>query len=245
MFYNSNPPPTRTCRVCMMKYNYIINDIASETTPLIYGPTKKKRCTDGHAVFFLGTLTFLLFLGMTIGFRLLIVEYREAEPSYVISLASRHNWRAVRVDKNEDLAPPCNKLILVFTNSPTCYDQQNCTKEIRSLQERSLRENDRDLPYNFIIANDDRIYEGRGWHYAPDISPYSDNSTLAFAFLGYPGVTNLTSTQKDQLIILVNLAISHHKLHHCFRVMTRPEEKPQLQEVTDRIQETILDTACG
>lgn len=68
---------------------------------------------------------------------------------------------------------------------------------------------------------------------------------LFLVFLGYSGKTNLTLTQKDQLTILVNLSISHHKLQNCFTMLTRPEEKQHLQEVTDLVQETILKPACA
>ncbi|XP_045463930.1 peptidoglycan-recognition protein 1-like isoform X2 [Harmonia axyridis] len=240
----SSSQPSSTCRICMDKYQQIINGCATETTPLIFRRReRRKRCTDRYEYLFLGILIFILFSGMTIGFYLLMVEKREIEPAHVVLLADRENWDAADVENHEYLNVPSKKLILVFTNTPNCYDQPNCTKEVHKMQEESLRNNKTDIPYNFLLAEDTRIYEGRGWKYAPDISPYSDNSTLAFAFLGIPGKTDVSALE-EQLFVLINLSISHHKLKRCFRVLTRPEESPHLKEITDRIQSTFWNTKC-
>ncbi|XP_017136675.1 peptidoglycan-recognition protein LF isoform X1 [Drosophila miranda] len=59
---------------------------------------------------------------------------------------------------------PVNSVRFVLTASPACHTQAGCVFQVRLLQTFHIESSGyTDINYNFVIAGDTNIYEGRGW----------------------------------------------------------------------------------
>ncbi|RVE49606.1 hypothetical protein evm_005738 [Chilo suppressalis] len=81
-------------------------------------------------------------------------------------LISRDQWLAQEYLSSylpEEFSPV--KLVLVqHTAGAECDTFDRCAAEVRNLQNYFLTHYKYDIPYNFVIGNDGRVYEGRGWN---------------------------------------------------------------------------------
>ncbi|CAH4038513.1 unnamed protein product [Pieris brassicae] len=84
-----------------------------------------------------------------------------------------HEWRITRemwlarpynYTHTLDTFEPLMLVIFQHTVSPQCSLFKNCAAELRNLQGYFISHYDYDIPYNFLIGNDGRVYEGRGWN---------------------------------------------------------------------------------
>ncbi|KAL3275956.1 hypothetical protein HHI36_020690 [Cryptolaemus montrouzieri] len=241
MNISRNPEMTGPCRACLAQIQNP-SMLVNEYTPLIYRPQPPR--SSRFAVLLFGLLMLILCFGFTIGFYLITVETRDIQAQDVIMFSSRHNWKAENAVNTQHLHQPCKNIMLLFTNSTPCFDYRSCSLEMRNLQKSHMRSNHSDLLYNFVIANDNRIYEGRGWKYVPDLPGNTDNDTISVAFLGYPGISKPTAEEINQMMLLINFSITNHKLIHCFNIFTKPEELNYLEDIISRIREDFIHTRC-
>ncbi|KAK9880857.1 hypothetical protein WA026_013182 [Henosepilachna vigintioctopunctata] len=242
---SSRVPLRDPCPFCLIRIQNSTENIINENSPLIQRRPIRETVDSKWGTLLFGLLIFILFFGCTIGFYLIGVETGEIEPHDVLLYSSRYNWKAENAQSNIDLALPCRNLLLLYTNSSPCFEYNDCEKEIKNLQKQHMQSNHSDILYNFIIAGDDRIFEGRGWKYASDVPGYNDNGTFSVALLGFPGDHDPTDAELDQLILLINLLIANHKLIHCFEVITKPEEEEFFSTVINQIQRTFIETRCS
>lgn len=79
---------------------------------------------------------------------------------------------------------PIQRILLLPSNTTECWNELECLKELRNLQKEHVEMlNDTDVPYNFMLAGDNRIYEGRGWNCSSSYE-HSGVKLLTIAFLG-------------------------------------------------------------
>ncbi|KPI96213.1 Peptidoglycan-recognition protein SA [Papilio xuthus] len=78
---------------------------------------------------------------------------------------SREMWLARPFDNNgtTKLFDPLKLVVIQHTVSPMCERFILCAAELRNMQSWFIAQSHYDIPYNFIIGNDGRVYEGRGW----------------------------------------------------------------------------------
>lgn len=53
-----------------------------------------------------------------------------------------------------------------------------------TLQFRANQTNGSDVPFNFLIANDGQVYEGRGWKHQSGFVEIPQNSSITVGFMG-------------------------------------------------------------
>ncbi|KAL7027119.1 hypothetical protein ACKWTF_005315 [Chironomus riparius] len=77
-------------------------------------------------------------------------------------IISREQWNAG--DLNRLLVPklimPIKRIIISHTRGQFCVNETNCISTVKSMQTQDSSLDD--IPYNYLIGGDGRIYEGRG-----------------------------------------------------------------------------------
>ncbi|CAG9782076.1 unnamed protein product [Diatraea saccharalis] len=79
---------------------------------------------------------------------------------------SRDMWLAQEHLENSlpDEFKPVKLVVVQHTAGSECYTFDTCATELRNLQGYFLTNLRYDIPYTFLIGNDGRVYEGRGWN---------------------------------------------------------------------------------
>ncbi|XP_026759330.2 peptidoglycan-recognition protein SC1a/b-like isoform X2 [Galleria mellonella] len=79
---------------------------------------------------------------------------------------------------------PIKLVIIQHTVSTECHKFIRCAAEIRNIQSWYLREYNYDIPYNFLVGNDGRIYEGRGWGIVGAHTKFYNRCSVGIGFIG-------------------------------------------------------------
>lgn len=79
------------------------------------------------------------------------------------SFVSRKHWNAEQPRATVELKLPIYRIIIAHTASESCNSELECIKFVQELQRNSTHLDD--IPFNFLIGNDSKIYEGRGFKY--------------------------------------------------------------------------------
>lgn len=81
-----------------------------------------------------------------------------------VFLVSRSEWLAAAPKQTETMRTPVKLVFIHHTALSHCFHFQNCSKEVKQIQDLHMIEKGwSDIGYNFIIGEDGRVYEGRGW----------------------------------------------------------------------------------
>lgn len=80
-------------------------------------------------------------------------------------IVSRAGWGARAAKQWRSISVPLSKVVIHHTETPSCYSKASCAARVRSMQNYHM--NTRkwwDIGYHFIVGEDGRVYEGRGWY---------------------------------------------------------------------------------
>ncbi|XP_063633130.1 uncharacterized protein LOC134804117 isoform X2 [Cydia splendana] len=101
---------------------------------------------------------------------------------------TREDWLARDMTGNNTVArfAPLKLVVVQHTVSPECHRFTNCAAELRNLQNYFLESKHLgyDIPYNFLIGNDGRVYQGRGWNREGAHTLGFNRCSLGVAFIG-------------------------------------------------------------
>ncbi|XP_054259618.1 peptidoglycan-recognition protein SB2-like [Macrosteles quadrilineatus] len=84
-------------------------------------------------------------------------------------IVKRSEWGALPPVKVE-LKPHLTTTVMFTysTRCKPCFDQEKCSKRARNIQKTHMSVGFQDIPYNFLVGGDGRVYEGRGWTVLPE-----------------------------------------------------------------------------
>ncbi|XP_014366543.2 peptidoglycan-recognition protein LF isoform X1 [Papilio machaon] len=99
---------------------------------------------------------------------------------------SREMWLAQPYENNgtTKLFDPLKLVVIQHTVSPRCERFILCAAELRNMQAWFISQYHYDIPYNFIIGNDGRVYEGRGWGIEGAHTLGYNRCSLGLGFIG-------------------------------------------------------------
>lgn len=81
-----------------------------------------------------------------------------------VFLVSRSEWLAAAPKETVTMRTPVQLVFIHHTALSHCFHFQNCSKEVKQIQDlHMIKKGWSDIGYNFIIGEDGRVYEGRGW----------------------------------------------------------------------------------
>ncbi|XP_068570133.1 peptidoglycan recognition protein 5 [Cebidichthys violaceus] len=102
-----------------------------------------------------------------------------------VSIVSRQQWGAVAPKSREALKGSAKKVVIHHTALPRCKDQTECMKRVVSIQRTHMTERGfDDIGYNFLVGEDGKVYEGRGWGVVGAHAKGNNHDSLGIAFMG-------------------------------------------------------------
>ncbi|XP_026738966.1 peptidoglycan recognition protein 1-like isoform X2 [Trichoplusia ni] len=146
----------------------------------------------------------------------------------------RDMWLAPPFDKDEettDRYDPLRLVVIAHTVSPECTRFINCAAELRNLQGYYAKTYGYDLPYNFMIGNDGRVYEARGWNVVGAHTLGFNRCSLGLAFIGdyregLPSYAKVTPLQLQRAKMLLDRGVELGHLHPSYHVVGAKDLKP-------------------
>ncbi|XP_075990725.1 peptidoglycan recognition protein 1-like isoform X2 [Anticarsia gemmatalis] len=126
---------------------------------------------------------------------------------------------------------PLNLVIIAHTVSAECHVFKNCATEMRNLHENHLAEHKYDLPYNFVIGNEGRVYEGRGWNVVGAHTLGYNRCSMGLAFIGdyregSSGYSKVTDLQLQRASMLLAMGVRMGYLDSIFQVVGAKDLDP-------------------
>ncbi|XP_038622785.1 peptidoglycan recognition protein 1 [Tachyglossus aculeatus] len=102
-------------------------------------------------------------------------------------IVSRAQWRAARPRCQKPLRTPVDTAIIHHTAGPACSSSASCQRIVKAIQNfhQGPQRKWCDIGYNFLIGEDGRVYEGRGWKtFGAHAGPSGNGRSLGIALLG-------------------------------------------------------------
>ncbi|XP_006895954.1 PREDICTED: peptidoglycan recognition protein 3 [Elephantulus edwardii] len=110
---------------------------------------------------------------------------RKGPPTDAPAIVSRKDWGARMLTCRAPLAQPVAYVITDQLTGMECQEQNTCSRKLRDLQSHSVYTKGWcDVPYNFLIGDDGRVYEGVGWSIQGLHTQGYNNVSLGIAFFG-------------------------------------------------------------
>ncbi|XP_030400189.1 peptidoglycan recognition protein 1 [Gopherus evgoodei] len=101
------------------------------------------------------------------------------------TIVSRRQWGARPPRSRVPLRTPVPYVIIHHTTGNRCTSQASCSREVKGIQNYHMNtQRWSDIGYNFLIGEDGRVYEGRGWKTMGAHAKKWNHKSLGFSFLG-------------------------------------------------------------
>ncbi|XP_053865727.1 peptidoglycan-recognition protein SC2-like [Malaclemys terrapin pileata] len=101
------------------------------------------------------------------------------------TIITRSQWGARAPTSRTQLSTPVPYVIIHHTAGNPCTSQASCSQVVRGIQNYHMDSNGwSDIGYNFLIGEDGRVYEGRGWSSVGAHAYGWNSNSLGFSFLG-------------------------------------------------------------
>ncbi|KAG8226178.1 hypothetical protein J437_LFUL012353 [Ladona fulva] len=100
-------------------------------------------------------------------------------------LVPREQWSADPPRQTTTLQHPVEHVVVSYTYGEPCSSRYECTEVIKHLQKLDMDGKGWwDILQNFLVAGDNRVYEGRGWDVEGLPKDQYVNGSLLFSFVG-------------------------------------------------------------
>ncbi|KAJ8736949.1 hypothetical protein PYW07_000220 [Mythimna separata] len=119
---------------------------------------------------------------------------------------------------------PLKLVVIAHTVSSECTNFMNCAAEMRVLQSYFIEILGYDMPYNFVIGNDGRVYEARGWNRVGAHTFGYNHCSLGIGFIGdyregLPSYSNVTDLQQLRAKMLLAEGVKRGYLQNDYHVV--------------------------
>jgi len=100
-------------------------------------------------------------------------------------LVTREEWGARPPVAVAVIPNPVNMTFVHHTAGRPCFDKETCMSYIRAIQNFHMDDNGwNDIGYSFLIGEDGRVYEGRGWGVVGSHTLNYNSVAYGFCILG-------------------------------------------------------------
>lgn len=83
------------------------------------------------------------------------------------------------------MSTPVHWAIVHHTVTPSCFNQEDCSYWMRSIQDYHMDSNGwDDIGYSFLVGEDGNLYEGRGWDRVGAHTVGFNDRGIAFSMIG-------------------------------------------------------------
>lgn len=82
-----------------------------------------------------------------------------------LKVVKRNEWGAQQPKEVVSIPLPVEMVFIHHTAMSPCYSIQTCSEEMRKIQDlHMITRGWYDIGYNYLVGEDGRVYEGRGWN---------------------------------------------------------------------------------
>ncbi|KAK2144558.1 hypothetical protein LSH36_747g01010 [Paralvinella palmiformis] len=107
------------------------------------------------------------------------------DPCEAVHLVSRSDWGAVDPTQKTPLDLPVSMTSIHHTLTEGCCNVPQCSARLQAIQSKQMTVmNFDDIGCNFLVGNDGRIYEGRGWTNKGQLIQEYDELSHSICFIG-------------------------------------------------------------
>ncbi|XP_030385587.1 peptidoglycan-recognition protein SB1 [Scaptodrosophila lebanonensis] len=106
--------------------------------------------------------------------------------SHALTIQPRSSWGAASARTPSRIRGAVDYVIIHHSDNPGgCSSSQQCQRMIKSIQtDHQGRRRFSDIGYNFIVAGDGNVYEGRGFGLQGSHAPNYNRNSIGIVFLG-------------------------------------------------------------
>uniref|UniRef100_A0A1E1W7N6 Peptidoglycan recognition protein n=1 Tax=Pectinophora gossypiella TaxID=13191 RepID=A0A1E1W7N6_PECGO len=156
-----------------------------------------------------------------------IAKPNEEEPDTAPWNISREMWLAEPysyTNEIDSVFEPLRLVIIQHSAGSECHRFASCASVLRNIQGYYIKVKHRDIPYNFQIGNDGRVYEGRGWRKEGAHTQFYNRCSVGIGFLGdyreeLIGHSSVTALQQTRAHMLLNAGVQMGFLHPDYYVV--------------------------
>ena len=103
-----------------------------------------------------------------------------------LTIQPRSSWGAEPARSPSSISGKVNYVIIHHSDNPNgCSSSSQCQTMIKNIQkDHKGRRNFSDIGYNFIVAGDGKVYEGRGFGKQGSHAPGYNRNSIGIVFIG-------------------------------------------------------------
>ncbi|KAJ0021874.1 hypothetical protein NQD34_009364 [Periophthalmus magnuspinnatus] len=102
-----------------------------------------------------------------------------------VNIVSRAQWGALTPRNIDKLNSPARRVIIHHTATRSSKTQAESISDVRSIQRHHMENRHfDDIGYNFLLALDGTVYEGRGWGVVGAHTKGHNSDSVGIAFMG-------------------------------------------------------------
>ncbi|XP_054264346.1 peptidoglycan-recognition protein SB2-like isoform X2 [Macrosteles quadrilineatus] len=148
-------------------------------------------------------------------------------PGEPLPMVTREEWMAHRTYVREDddvrvFKGPVGTVRKTYTDTWECENPAECKRLVYELQAMHLTKYSFDIMWNFMVAPDGSIYEGRGWKYdaeRPEKYRPLNGDCVDIAYIGNYIAKPVPDVMKEAMDRLVDWGVANGKIHCCHDVI--------------------------
>lgn len=144
-----------------------------------------------------------------------------------VTMVSRKEWGARPPKRVVHMNTPVTVLFIHHTDMQSCHSLDQCIKDMRIIQ--NFHMDDRgwnDIAYNYLIGEDGRVYEGRGWNSVGSHTLGWNDVSIAFSVMGNYTDHVPNDAAIAQIFGLMDCATSLKKLTPDFKMYGHRDVRP-------------------
>ncbi|XP_029923759.1 peptidoglycan recognition protein 5 [Myripristis murdjan] len=102
-----------------------------------------------------------------------------------VNVVSRQQWGAVAPHYRDTMKDPAKRVVIHHTAITSQKGSKECMAQLVSIQRTHITERKfDDIGYNFLVAQDGTVYEGRGWGVVGAHAKSNNHDSVGIALMG-------------------------------------------------------------
>ncbi|XP_067642465.1 peptidoglycan-recognition protein SB1 [Eurosta solidaginis] len=144
-----------------------------------------------------------------------------------ITIQPRSSWNAVPASSPARISGKVDYVIIHHSDNPNgCSTTADCKRMINNIQnDHIVRRRFSDIGYNFIIAGDGNIYEGRGFGVQGAHAPNYNRNSIGIVFIGNFENTTPSQTMLQNAKDLIAYAVQQGYLKNDYTLLGHRQTK--------------------
>ncbi|CAF3003533.1 unnamed protein product [Rotaria socialis] len=147
-----------------------------------------------------------------------------------ISFVNRAGWGAREPTSITNLTTKPLSLFAIHhaEDPPSCYDDESCVERVKEIQIfHQHNQSWVDIGYHFLVGENGKVYEGRGWDRQAAHSPGWNNDAYSISFIGNFSTSSPNEKALKTARSWMNCGVERHYVTKDFYVIThRQSQRP-------------------